>query len=95
MRDPEANVRPATYRNDLNTGLASVALTHLAVTHDAPYEELKARVYHKAQIRGLWPKWKGWGEWQLLAGDHPVFTGSLEELDEHLTDRRINSANAA
>lgn len=74
-----------TSRRDPNTGFESIALPHLAAAYDAPYEELKSRVYDKAKLRGLWPKWTGRGVWHLLAGDHPVLAGSLEDLDGYLS----------
>jgi hypothetical protein len=72
-------------RDDLHAGWRTLGVRELIEAAEAPYEDLKERVYQKAKAVGLWPKWRPSDGWLLVnGGDQVVFEGPMSALNEYL-----------
>jgi len=79
-------------RTDPNTGYEFVGLKEAVEAHEAPYIELKNRVYTLARSAGLFLKWQGWGEWALWSCGEEVERGCLDDLAAHLSNGEKETA---
>ena len=72
-------------RSDAHFGGESVGLRKLVEADEAPYEELKSRVYQKAKACGLSPKWRPGEGWRLVdGGGITEYVGPMQALEAYL-----------
>jgi hypothetical protein len=80
-------------RTNPHTGDRAIGLRELVEAHEAPYEDLKERVYQMAKTQGLWPKWRPGQGWRLVdGGGQTVVEGPMDTLTAYLEQDTKRSA---